>query len=180
VRNAALLLLALAAVATPAALAARDSSDGTVTVVSARGTVVVQAKGAVIGRLDSGTLEITDLSPDDDSDPVVVGQGKEKLRGIARTWRGQKLTFRLIGGSYRVVVKGVGIDVSAVGRGFVLLKGDGSASNPGRYSLTGDDCSLAPERCQTVPDRAVRFELGGNDKDRDKDRGKSSSLVMAP
>lgn len=172
-RKAVLILLALVAAApAAAALAQRGAADGTVTIEGARGQVVVQARGAVIGRLDAGTLEIVDLSPEDDSDPIVVGRAKERLKGGTHTWRGQKLSFRLIGGSYRVTLRGSGIDLSAVGRGFVQVRGEGA----GLFSLTGDDCALAPERCAPLPDKLTRFELGERS---DRER-KSGSSLLAP
>ena len=80
-------------------------------------------------------------------------------------YRGQGLRFRMLGGGYRVVIRGAGIDVEAVGRGIVTL--DGEPRVPGEdvgvYSLDGADCELEPQRCSPLPTEPERFFLGVNE-----------------
>jgi hypothetical protein len=185
-RTPALVLLLVLAAAAPAGagLSKSDAGDGTITIEGARGTVILQAKGAVIGRLDSGTLEITDLTPNDLNGPVVVGKGKVRLRGSTHVWRGQSLSFRL-SGLYRLVVRGTGIDLSAVGRGFAQLKGD-TPFVSGLYSTTGAECSRSPERCLPFPERLTRLELGERERAADRDereennRKSGGPVLLAP
>ncbi len=56
--------------------------------------------------------------------------------GIKYTGAGMR--FRIIGGRYRIVIQGRGIDLSVVGKGFGSIKGD--PGQFGVYSLDGADC----------------------------------------
>ena len=49
---------------------------------------------------------------------------------------GEDVRFRMIGGLYRVTIQAVGMDVSAVGRGSVVLDATGFTDLPGRFSIT--------------------------------------------
>ena len=160
-RNALLTLLVAALVLPAAALAARPAtSDGTLSVEGASGVVIVQARGAVIGRVANGTVVIADLSPGDDSDPVVWGAQFRRQTGSGTiVYKGRNITFRLIGGGFRVTVKGSGISISVVGRGDAFLNGDASAA--GVFSTSGADCRFAPETCLPLPDVGQRIKIGG-------------------
>jgi hypothetical protein len=157
-----LIVLGLAAVLPAGAHAATGAiGDGTLSVVDAHGSVAIQARGAVLGRVAKGSVMIADLTPDDSSDPSVWGweTAVPRLDG-STTYRGDKMRFRLIGGSWKIVVKGAGIDISAVGRGKVWLNGDSVDS--GVYSTAGDDCRQTPESCQPLPFGPVSFLLGAS------------------
>ena len=82
----------------------------------------------------------------------------------ARTvlYRGAGLRFRMLGGAYRIVVRGTGIDVEAVGRGVVVLDGDPrvEGEDTGLYSLDGADCGVEPQLCTPLPDEPERFVVG--------------------
>lgn len=162
----ALLLTAVLAIALPAAAAATLSAgDGTLSVEDGRGKVTVQARGGILGRLDRGSVTIFDLTPTDPFDPVVSGDDQPVVlvgeTGIR--YRGTDLRFRVIGGSFRVVVQGRGIDLSAVGRGIGTLEGE--TVDPGLYSLNGSDCRKQPASCEVLPELPIRFKLGGPDRD---------------
>jgi len=151
-------LLALPAVG--AAALTRKSGDGTLSVDSGYGKVMLEARGGIIGRIDRGVVTINDLTPDDVFEPVVFGGTlTRELPSGAVVYRGANIRFRLIGGAFRVHVNGNGIDLSAVGHGLVALEGDGRR-NPGSYSLEGDDCRLPRVRCALLPDTLKRFRLG--------------------
>ena len=65
----------------------------------------------------------------------------------------------MIGGSYRVVVKGTGIDLSVVANGFSTLEGD--TAEPGVYSVDGTDCRVsASATCKPLPDKSKQVKLG--------------------
>jgi hypothetical protein len=81
-------------------------------------------------------------------------------------YRGQALRFRMLGGGYKIVVRGSGASLAAVGRGAVVLDGDPRApgENVGVYSLDdGVDCGVTPETCQAMPTEPERFVLGADD-----------------
>lgn len=163
----ALLLAAVLAATLPAAAVAVTQSvlDGTLSVENGRGKVTVQARGGLIGRLDRGSVTIFDLTPNDLSDPVVSGDDQPVVlvgeTGIR--YRGTDLRFRIIGGGFRVVVQGRGIDLSVVGRGFGTLEGE--TVEPGLYSLDGADCRKQPASCDVLPELPIRFRLGGPERD---------------
>ena len=68
----------------------------------------------------------------------------------------------MLGGGYRMVLKGSGIALSVVGRGVVTLDGDPrfAGDDAGVYSLDGVDCSIEPQNCVALPSDPQRFTLG--------------------
>jgi hypothetical protein len=157
-----LVLLALLALALPVAGIA-GAGDGTLSVEDGRGKVTIQARGGVIGRVDRGTITIFDLTPGDANVPAVFGDDLPPVlvgeAGIRYTGSGMR--FRAIGGRYRIVIQGRGIDLSAVGRGFGSIRGD--VGQLGVYSLDGSDCRNDREACTLLPEVERRFllEAGG-------------------
>jgi hypothetical protein len=136
---------------------------GVLSVENGKGVVMLELRGSVLGRLGSGTLRATDLSPRDAYTPLVVGRKVTQERVGPRTvvYRGVGLRYRMVGGSYRIVVRGTGISVSAVGRGFVSLDAERRPDeDPGVYSFDGADCAIEPELCIALPDEPERFTLG--------------------
>jgi len=159
-----LAILVLLAIAVPfAGSAATRTGEGTLSVDSGRGKVTVLAKGAILGRIANGSVVVYDLTPNDAFEPYVSGDEYVKLVGeIGIQYGGRNLRFRLIGGSYRVVVKGAGIDLSVVANGVAILEGDaGAPGGPGVYSIDGTDCRTnAGAACKPLPDRAKMVKLG--------------------
>jgi opacity protein-like surface antigen len=136
----------LAALALPAASAARIQSptDGTVSVRDARGTITISGRGGVIGSFARGSVTINDPVDGDGTGPVVTGDEWSKDRNdTTTTWGGTKVRFRIIGGSFRIVVKGRGINLSLVGTARVTLAGAGTGDD-GSYSVNGGDYSPIP------------------------------------
>jgi hypothetical protein len=156
-----LVLLSLLALAAPlAAVAAPLAGDGTVSVEDGRGKVTIEARGAVIGRLANGSVTIWDLTPEDAFEPVVYGDDYP-VRLVGETgvrYSGIGMRFRVIGGRYRIAIVGRGIDLSAVGKGWASLKGEGF--EPGVYSVDGADCSRDRASCKPLPELERRFALG--------------------
>jgi hypothetical protein len=150
-----LLVLALAA---PASVLAAKPSAGTLSVEGAVGVVTVAGKGAVLGRVLQGSVRIVDNTPEDRWEPMING-----IAGVpSYSLRGKNLTFRILGGDYRLVVRGEGISLAARGRGVATLDGD--------FALTGDagiwtvgrdiDCRRTPEECEPLPDIARKVAFG--------------------
>jgi opacity protein-like surface antigen len=136
----------LAALALPAASAARiqGATDGTLSVRDARGTITISGRGGVIGSFARGSVTINDPVDGDGTGPVVTGDEWSKDRNdTTTTWGGTRVRFRIIGGSFRIVVKGRGINLSLVGKGNVTLSGAGTGDD-GSYSVNGGDYLALP------------------------------------
>ena len=83
----------------------------------------------------------------------MTGRGVlEGAHETTRLGRGTNVRFRIIGGTFRVVVKGRGINLSLVGKGNVTLKGAGTVDD-GSYSVNGGGYGFDPRR--SVPVRPV-------------------------
>lgn len=160
-----LTLVVLLALAVPlAGYAATQVGEGTLSVENGRGKVTVQARGAILGRVASGSVVVYDLTPNDAFEPYISGDDYVRLVGeTGIQYGGRNLRFRLIGGSYRIVVKGSSIDLSVVANGFAILEGD--TTTPGVYSIDGADCRLnAGGACKPLPDKPTRVKLGSGDR----------------
>jgi hypothetical protein len=156
---------ALAAAAALAASAgAADPTMGVLSVERGRGAVMLELRGSALGRLGTGTLRVTDLTPRDRFGEIVVGRRIEEERVGPRTvvYRGQGLSFRMVGGGFRIWIRGNGISLSAAGRGSVLLDGEPRfpGEDAGVYSIDGADCWVLPTSCTPLPLEAERFTLG--------------------
>ena len=138
----------LVTLALPAASAARPSgaSDGTLSVQDARGTITISARGGVIGSFARGSVTISDPIEGDGTGPIVTGDDFPPVEknDTTTTWRGTKVRFRIIGGSFRIVVRGRGINLSLVGKGNVTLDGAGTVDD-GSYSVNGAEYLPMPE-----------------------------------
>jgi hypothetical protein len=149
---------------------AAEPNMGTLSLERGKGVVMLDLRGSILGRLANGSLRVTDHTPGDRYGELVVGRKLTQERVGPRTvlYRGQGLRFRMLGGGYRVVARGVGIDVSAVGRGVVLLDGEPKVpgEDTGVYSLDGADCGLEPHLCAPLPTEPERFVLGSSTDER--------------
>jgi hypothetical protein len=160
-RPALLTLLLVVALAAPAAvLAAADppKRSGTLSVEGATGMIKVTARGGVLGRIESGSIQLVDLTPNDRWFPVINGLG----RAVVVTLKGENISFRLLGGQYRLVLRGRGISISARGQGSAILDGE-----PSEFGYTGiwavgpdADCRRAPDTCSRVPEAPRRVTFG--------------------
>jgi hypothetical protein len=147
-RRAAIATLVLA-LAVPAGVAAARPG-GTLAITDARGAIVLKGRGAVLGRIDRGTLQIVDLSAADAWSPRINGIPRGRVVGL----KGREITFYVPGGRYRIVVRGEGINVSARGAGVTTLDGDPDpAGATGEYSV-GDETPVP------LPDFATRVRFG--------------------
>ena len=158
-----LLACSLSAAVVAATAGAVEPNNGTLSIDQGRGVVMLDLRGSVLGRLGNGTLRVTDQTPRDPFGEIVFGRKIVEERVGPRTmlYRGQGLRFRMLGGGYRIVVRGSGIAVSAVGRGVVSLDGERRGDETtGIYSLTGADCWVEPTLCTPLPDELERFVLG--------------------
>jgi hypothetical protein len=124
------LLLALTVVtalsaAVPASAAlARTPDAQSFSLRDGSGIASVWQRGALLGHLRSGRLIVVDLpSP---GSPRVIVRGHETKRVLndsTTEYRGRDMSFRIFGGTWRVRIRGRGIDVSGVVRGWLRLSG---------------------------------------------------------
>jgi len=147
------LLLALPA----AALAGRNSpGDGTLSVKDGVGTVKLDLRGALIMRCGRCNVLIDDPVT---GDGEVVAYGWDVQRDVGGTKTlyinrdKTDMRLRLIGGTFSARVTGSKVNISAVGKGSVVLMADPTAENPGVYSI--DD-----EGAQPLPLPRTKFQLG--------------------
>jgi hypothetical protein len=140
-RLVAIMTLALVLSAGVASGAARAVS-GSFEVKGGRGTVQISGKGVLVGRLGKGSLEIVDLSPNDQWSPRVNGIPRGKTVSL----RGKSVSFYVPGGRYKVIARGSDISISARGTGAVILDGDPDAvGDTGMYAVGDGDLVPLPE-----------------------------------
>jgi hypothetical protein len=171
--------LSLLALLVPTASAGEaQRGDGTLSIRDGRGSVVVHARGAVIGQLTrferNGKLVIEDTDPDDGPEPRVLGAGwvRERADGTPIYGGGRGIRFRFIGGQFVLrVTNAVGLQLSVVGKGKVRLDGAGSLTTgvvyDGVYSLNGEPPASLPDEPETLQlrppvatgTRPIRFTL---------------------
>ena len=132
------LILLCGLVAVPAALAAATATgDGVLELSSADGTATISgSRGILWGQMDKGRLVVTDPIVGDGQ--VLVSGWENRKPGVidgTTVYSGIDLRFRVTGGKYRLVIKGDGIDLTAVGVGTAQLSGDVLAVDPGSYTV---------------------------------------------
>lgn len=144
-----LVCLAALAVAVPVGWGATQPA-GSLSIEDGRGTVTLEGKGIVIGRLERGEVRIVDRSP--------LDQWSPRLNGVPRgrtVWtRGKDVNFYVPGGRYKITVTGTGFSISARGQGVVVLEGSPDATGAtGTYAV--GDVEPAP-----LPEEAVSVQYG--------------------
>jgi hypothetical protein len=153
------LAAALAASAALAAPPAPKPPAGALSIEGGKGFVVVRGNGGLLGRVARGSVEVLDLTPADAWRPVVNGSrrtGKFSTKGV-------NLSFRILGGDYRITIRGEGISISARGDGVVTLLGvpDPLSPDTGIYSTDLEaDCQDAPNQCDAIPTTLTRIPFG--------------------
>jgi hypothetical protein len=146
----------LTALTVPLAQAETSQGDGTLSVKKGRGTLMLKLKGTVIGRVNtSGRVQIRDFKPFDGNNPQLTCQPKPRHLSLGVTLcTGKNIAFRVNDGRFNVQVKGNGISISAVGRGWVDVDGTGETGVPdGLMSIDNGPY-------QSLPDAKTTFYLG--------------------
>ncbi|MGI8422007.1 MAG: hypothetical protein ACR2MU_07085 [Gaiellaceae bacterium] len=148
------ILCALFCLATAAVAGAASTDDGLLAVKGGTGSISLAARGSFIGRCQSD-CKIVVLDPDStDAPPIVRGwDNKINASTIKTIYSGDNVRFRLVDGFYRLLIRGTGIDVSAVGQGTVVLNGNGGFDD-GTYSLNAGPWL-------SLPDQLKSFQLAG-------------------
>jgi hypothetical protein len=126
-----LTFLLVALLLAPSALAEGVAAgDGSLVVTSANARIIyVTGSGLIWGHIDLGTLTILDYKPASGSSFQVTGLAMIKLPGSSTAYSGSDMRFLLPSGRYALRVDGVGIDISAVGKGTVSAIGMSTVLN---------------------------------------------------
>lgn len=151
-----LVILGCALVAVPAAIARSTATgDGVFELKAVYGKVTIgkalqPARGLLWGQMDNGTLIVQD---------PVLGDGKILVTGwdtrvptpalpdgtpAQTTYTGANMHFRVTGGKYRLIFRGSGIDLTAIGAGVALLNASENAIDAGYYAVDSGDWTAAP------------------------------------
>jgi hypothetical protein len=139
------LLLGTASVAAARPGTRFDDERG-IELVDGTGRTTIALKGALIGSVGSGWVWVTDLPGGADTDIFVAGdEDSYQVSAQTTAYRGENLRFRVFRGKWRVRIRGVDIDVSAVGNGSV-----GLAGTRGRYAVAGGPFRAWPEEWKTI------------------------------
>lgn len=150
------ILAALAALAAPATVigASRAAGDGSLVVTNGSapaGTpvVVMTITGSVIGNVDHGRIVIDGgpNNPDSARTPQITGAESCVTRDgeTAERCKGDKFSFRAVGGHYIVFLYGTGVNLVAVGTGTVRVAGmPDTPIGDGRYSVNGTNFVSLP------------------------------------
>jgi hypothetical protein len=147
------ILLAAALVPAVALAAPGAPSDGTVSVRNADGKVSVVARGSFIGYCDSCKIWVNDPDPTDGAAPTITNsEVSHSLTDTKTQYSGSSMRFRMVGGFWRMIIQGKGIDLSGIGHGQVVLNGAGGSTD-GTYQFDGDTY-------RSMPDFELRFPLG--------------------
>jgi hypothetical protein len=146
-RRATPLLVAAAVLAAPVAAwgSAPSANPGQLSVLRGKGTVDLQARGALIGGIARGRLRIKILKVKhrhgNDTGQVsirMLGKGTVRHRPDGTTiYKGRRIRIRIVDEKFRIQINGVGIHLSAVAQGTVALQASPLALDPGTFSLNG-------------------------------------------
>ncbi len=133
-----LLLLFLLAFPTLALAGRSRPNDGSLLLKNANGTVTLQGTGLIFGQFDRGSLTVIAYEPDKHSAPTVSGARMKPLTAadLHVVYVGSDVRFLFPGGKYVLKFEGVGIDISAVGKGTVQVTGKGTLDD-GSLSVNG-------------------------------------------
>jgi hypothetical protein len=148
------LAFAFAAPAVGFALSGND--DGTLSVKAGVGRVSLNFNGSAVGRLQRGSIQVTDPVAGDGVGFEFTNCDLERDKSDTTTNRndtirvciGTNMRFRAIGGKYQVLIRGSGIYLSAVGTGLATLNGAGddpSVDFDGWYSLNDKPYRSLPD-----------------------------------
>ncbi len=140
-----LLALVVLVASSQAKPAAQD--DGCLVVEAGRGIVSFNAKGFLLGRFDSGNVDIEDPLQGDGNVRVFNFDKKRQLTETKTRYIGERVRFRA-SGQLKVRVEALGMELSFAGKGTATVNSDGFV-DPGQYST--DAQSFCESRFQPMP-----------------------------
>jgi hypothetical protein len=130
----ALMLSLLAALALAGAAQARPAErvaggPGSLELVDGEGVVVLRmTRASALGQIEEGSIRIAGRGSRLPDVQVVGAEPVFDRKEQAVVYRGENLRFSIRGLGWRVVIRGEGINLSAFGRGFASLRGEGLLS----------------------------------------------------
>ena len=152
-----LVILVCALAAVPAALAGPNAAgDGVLELKAVYGKVTIgreglPARGLLWGQMDSGKLVVED---------PILGDGRILVTGwdnrvytpasifddtpAQTTYTGTNIHFRVTGGKYRLIFRGAGIDLTAIGAGVAYLNANENVVDAGYFAVDAGDWTPAP------------------------------------
>lgn len=150
--------------------AARTSNSGgsseVLSIENAQGTYQVRGRGYLNMRVTQGAVLVVDLTPTDRFSPYLGGVPRGRSSGTS----GRDINLYVLGGRYRVLVRGSGINISARGDGLVQMLGEAdSTGNVGTIRI-GDLVSPI----EVGEGRASFGGTGGGDGGPGPSKGRSS------
>lgn len=115
----------------PSALAGGSAGDGSLAVKDASARLImVYGSGVIFGQVDQGTVIIQEYRPAASNSKtvgvIVTGSYVKLPAGSTTRYFGSDIRFSLASGNYRLQIDGVGIDISAAGKGAVAATGTGT------------------------------------------------------
>jgi hypothetical protein len=116
--------LASAAAAPAAEVALRTPGAESFSLRNGTGRAIISRRGAILGRIAAGRLVVVDVEPG--GAPAVIVRGYESREAPdeqTTVYRGEAMSFRIFGGTWRSRIRGRGIYVSGVVRGWLTLVG---------------------------------------------------------
>jgi hypothetical protein len=122
-------------------LGATASPTEVLSIENGEGTFQIRGRGFLNMRLDQGTVQIVDLTPSDQFSPRLGGVPRGKTSGAT----GKDINVIILGGRYRIAVRGSGIGISARGDGIVQMNGDPDATGSAGMIRIGDVVRPIPE-----------------------------------
>jgi hypothetical protein len=154
-------VLAIALAAPAVAFGLSADNDGTLSVKAGVGSVYLNFNGSAVGRLQRGSIRVTDPVAGDGVGFEFSNCDVERDKSDTTTNQndtikvclGTNIRFRAIGGKYQVLIRGSGIYLSAVGNGFVTFNGAGdvpSVDSDGAYSLNDRPYRSLPDFATTL------------------------------
>jgi hypothetical protein len=153
----ALVFLLVVALAAPVVAVAAKRPQGSLSIEGGRGVVTVKGQGGVLGKV-RGSVRIVDLTPTDRWRPLVNGVVVRRAVWVS----GAEVSFRILGGKFKIQIRGEAVSVSARGVGQAVLKGEPDALGQTGVFATGEnaDCVADPSMCEPVPMEPTKVLFG--------------------
>lgn len=139
--------VALSSAAGGLAASGRVAAESDLELVKGAGRAMITMRGAMIGSIERGRIEIRELPGSTNPDIQVLGDQRPfRVNATTTIYRGENLRFRVFRGFWRVDIRGTGIFVSAAGYGSVRLQGE-----QGEYSVGGGPFRSWPNEWTRIP-----------------------------
>jgi hypothetical protein len=134
------LVVSLTLVASVSAGSGGSSPNEVLSIEAGRGTFQIRGRGYLNMRVAEGTVLIQDLTPADRFSPYLGGVPRGKSSGVT----GRDVNAYILGGRYKITVRGSGISISARGDGTVQVTGEPDETGSAGTMRIGDTVRPVP------------------------------------